>query len=189
MRAIIRCLVLVAIISASTAATAESSAIVFSSTGVQIANAIDGLDPVSIEIGEQITLVQAIDHLSDYNVRLAKYDCEGLALLINAGKDGSVCIYFNTDDHVAGAISWDEAATDINGSAFGEPINAIDSGREWECDLGMEITCASNSIEGLSYIAYYNEATCAFDRRDTEYGFVAALPDCVTLGGFSIWEQ
>jgi hypothetical protein len=106
-----------------------------------------------------------------------------------SGKNG---VYLELDYNYPGEpisqISGFLGSRDALGHIIGMSlIKAIGTSRA-SCDLGMDTTCASKSINGLSY--FVNEDRCAQEDKitvaDNNPGYQYRLAECMTVDGIVI---
>lgn len=162
-------------------ASARSSAMigfVFSSLGaVNGAKAAEG-----ISISEKVAPRFLKRRFPGYAVRVAKgEDC--LICATVTGEAGSLEVSYGDDERtVTGLSTHDEKASDTLGNRSGGSLIAA-VGPTALCDNGLEFTCASSKIKGLSYIVAEDEK-CRFDVGDGAKP--VAVPACAKIEGFSL---
>jgi hypothetical protein len=160
--------------------TVSADEFVFGGSGV----ANSGNPAESIRISEQIGPSALKRRFRAYTVRLAKgEDCLTCATI--SGRPGIIEVDYGPDGKtVMGVASRDEKSADAFGNRVGGSLAAA-TGAVARCDSGMELTCASSKLKGLSYVVAED------DKCQVEVGEgskLSRIPDCARIGGFRIFR-
>lgn len=111
----------------------------------------------SVRLGEIISRQALTKRFSGYEVRYTKgEDCLTCAAI--SGRDGQLEISFAQDTRtIVGIRSNDDRSRDAQGNAVGASLGEAIGSTSAQCDAGMDTTCASPNLKGLSYIVAGND--------------------------------
>jgi hypothetical protein len=108
-------------------------------------------------------------------------DC--LTCAVISGADGQFEVSFAQDGRTIIDIrSYDDRSRDAQGNAVGASLVKAIGSTSAQCDAGMDTTCASPSLKGLSYILADDDRCpiTAKEKQPTE------IPACARIAGFQI---
>jgi hypothetical protein len=115
-------------------------------------------------------------------VRYAKgEDC--LTCAVISGADGQFAVSFGRDGRTIVDIrSYDGRSRDAQGNAVGASLGKAIGSTSAQCDAGMDTTCASPRLKGLSYIVAEDDR-CSITVKDKQ---LTDIPACARIAGFQI---
>jgi hypothetical protein len=152
--------------------------IVFSSQGIHHAANPNR----SVRLGEKVSSQSLKTRFSGYEVRYLKgEDC--LTCAVISGADGQFEIRFAEDGRTIVDIrSHDDRSRDTNGNAYGASLATAIGSTSARCDAGMDTTCASPNLKGLSYIVAGDDQ-CPITVKEKQ---PTDIPACVRIAGFQV---
>lgn len=138
----------------------------------------------SVRLGEKITRQALTKRFAGYEVRYTKgEDC--LTCAVISGTDGQFVVSFAEDGRMVVDIrSHDDRSRDTHGNTHGASLATAIGSTSAQCDAGMDTTCASPSLKGLSYIVA-NDDRCPITVKEKQ---PTDVPACARIAGFQILE-
>lgn len=136
----------------------------------------------SVRIGEKISPQSLKKRFTGYGVRYLKgEDCLTCAVIF--GADGQFEVSFAQDGRTIVDIrSRDDRSRDTQGNAVGASLAKAIGSTSAQCDAGMDTTCASPNLKGLSYIVA-DDDRCQITVKEKK---PAEIPACARIAGFQI---
>ncbi|MFZ5731439.1 MAG: hypothetical protein ACOY4O_01800 [Pseudomonadota bacterium] len=137
-----------------------------------------------VRLGERITRQALTKRFAGYEVRYTKgEDC--LTCAVVSGADGQFVVSFAEDGRTVVDIrSHDDRSRDTHGNTHGASLATAIGSTSAQCDAGMDTTCASPSLKGLSYIVA-NDDRCPITVKEKQ---PTDIPACSRIAGFQILE-
>jgi hypothetical protein len=135
-----------------------------------------------VRLGEKISPQALKKRFAEYEVRYAKgEDC--LTCAVISGADGQFAVSFGRDGRTIVDIrSYDGRSRDAQGNAVGASLGKAIGSTSAQCDAGMDTTCASPRLKGLSYIVAEDDR-CSITVKDKQ---LTDIPACARIAGFQI---
>lgn len=163
-----------------TAGKPEGNADGFMFGATSVANTANAAE--TVRISERIGPAELKRRFSAYSVRIVKgEDC--LTCAVISGRVGSIEVDWASDGRtVTGVTSREEKSLDSLGNRFGGSLAAALGTAVAQCDNGMELTCASPKLKGLSYIVAADDKC----QIEVDGNKPSRIPDCARIGGFQI---
>lgn len=136
----------------------------------------------SVRLGEKITRQALTKRFAGYEVRYTKgEDC--LTCAVISGADGQFVVSFAQDGRTVVDIrSHDDRSRDTYGNAPGASLEKAVGSTSAQCDAGMDTTCASPNLKGLSYIVAGDDQ-CSITVKEKQ---PTDIPACARIAGFQI---
>lgn len=136
----------------------------------------------SARLGEQISRQALTRRFAGYEVRYTKgEDC--LTCAVISGADGQFEVSFAQDGRtIIDISSHDDRSHDAQGNAVGSSLVKAIGSTSTQCDAGMDTTCASPGLKGLSYILAEDDR-CPIAVKEKQ---PTDIPACARIAGFQI---
>jgi hypothetical protein len=136
----------------------------------------------SVRPGEKITPQALKKRFAEYEVRYTKgEDC--LTCAVISGTDGQFQIDFAQDGRtIINIRSSDDRSRDAQGNSIGSSLLKALGSNSAQCDAGMDTTCASPTLRGLSYIVA-DDDRCTIAPKEKQ---PTDIPACARITGFQI---
>lgn len=137
---------------------------------------------LSVRLGEKISRQSLKTRFAGYEVRYTKgEDC--LTCAVISGADGQFEVSFAQDGRTVVDIrSHDARSRDTHGNARGASLAKAIGSTSTRCDAGMDTTCASPNLKGLSYIVAGDDQ-CPVTVKEKQ---PTDIPACARIAGFQI---
>jgi hypothetical protein len=136
----------------------------------------------SVRLGEEISPQALKKRFAEYEVRYTKgEDC--LTCAVISGTDGQFQIDFAQDGRtIINIRSSDDRSHDAQGNSIGSSLQKALGSNSAQCDAGMDTTCASPTLRGLSYIVA-DDDRCPIAPKEKQ---PTDIPACARIAGFQI---
>lgn len=136
----------------------------------------------SVRLGEKISPQALKKRFAGYEVRYTKgEDCLTCAAI--SGADGQIRVSFARDGRTIIDIqSYDTRSRDARGNTIGASLGEAIGSTSAQCDAGMDTTCASSTLKGLSYIVAGDDQ-CPITVKEKQ---PIDIPACARIAGFQI---
>jgi hypothetical protein len=137
---------------------------------------------LSVRLGETISPQTLKTRFSEYDVRYTKGEgC--LTCAVISGADGRFQIDFAQDGRtIINISSSDDRSRDAQGNSIGSSLLKALGSNSAHCDAGMDTTCASLALSGLSYIVA-DDDRCPIEPKEKQ---PTNIPACARITGFQI---
>jgi hypothetical protein len=137
---------------------------------------------LSVRLGEKISRQALTKRFAGYEVRYTKgEDC--LTCAVISGPHGQFEVSFAQDGRTVVDIrSHDDRSRDTHGNARGASLARAIGSTSAQCDAGMDTTCASPNLKGLSYIVAGDDQ-CPVTVKEKQ---PTDIPACARIAGFQI---
>jgi hypothetical protein len=136
----------------------------------------------SVRLGEKISPQALKKRFAEYEVRYTKgEDC--LTCAVVSGTDGQLQIDFAQDGRtIINVRSSDDRSRDAQGNSIGSSLLKALGSNSAQCDAGMDTTCASPTLRGLSYVVA-DDDRCPIAPKEKQ---PTDIPACARIAGFQI---
>ena len=136
----------------------------------------------SVRLGEKISPQALKKRFTGFEVRYTKgEDC--LTCAVISGADGQFEVSFAQDGNtIVDITSHDDRSRDTQGNAVRASLAKAIGSSSAQCDAGMNTTCESPNLKGLSYIVA-DDDRCPITVKEKQ---ATDIPACARIAGFQI---